>query len=241
MKGFFQNDLCLVCHEEITFQIGWVQLFSKEINMHICNTCSGKLNMISGDLCRICSRSFENGQYVFKQGDLCFDCIRWEKDNEWKGLLDQNISLFSYNDFLKNMLAVFKFRGDYMIAKAFAGFIKQKLLEMKADYLVPIPLSDERQFERGFNQSEALIIEAGFRPAGLLSRHHSEKQSKKSRTDRIHLQQVFQMASDAVHISGKEILIIDDIYTTGSTIRHAAKVLKNAGASTVLSLTLARG
>ncbi len=49
------------------------------------------------------------------------------------------------------------------------------------------------------------------------------------------------MASGAVNIAGKDILIVDDIYTTGSTIRHAAKVLKNAGASTVLSLTLARG
>ena len=241
MKGLFQNKLCIVCHEEISFQMVWVLLFSKESNTPLCDSCSGKLNMISGDLCQICGRSFENGKYRFKQGELCFDCICWEEDQEWKGILDQNFSLFSYNDFLKETIAAFKFRGDYIIAKAFAGLVKQKLQEIKADYVVPIPLSEERLFERGFNQSEALILEAGFRSTRLLTRLHTEKQSKRSRSERIHLRQVFQMAQDGEEISGKNILIMDDIYTTGSTIRHAAKVLKSAGASNVFSLTLARG
>lgn len=69
-------------------------------------------------------------------------------------------------------------------------------------------------------------------------RTHSEKQSKKSRYERIHAQQVFQVCSEEVQ--GKRILLLDDIYTTGSTLRQAAKVLKSAGAIEVKSLTLAR-
>jgi len=107
------------------------------------------------------------------------------------------------------------------------------------DYLVPIPLSPQRLYERGFNQSAALIHEAGFTVTELLHRIHSEKQSKKSRFDRIHFHQVFQPLN--LHIENKKIILIDDIYTTGSTLYHAAKVLKAGGAASVCSLTLARG
>ncbi|WP_308167083.1 phosphoribosyltransferase family protein [Bacillus sp. ISL-40] len=68
---------------------------------------------------------------------------------------------------------------------------------------------------------------------------HSEKQSKKSRSERIHLSQVFQVNPN-VDLAGKKVILIDDIYTTGSTLRHAAKLLKVAGAASIQSLTLAR-
>jgi competence protein ComFC len=245
MKKLLQAARCVVCHGEISLEIGWIQLFSKESETRLCNNCRKKLIEIEGETCRICGRSFDNGKYSFKKDDICFDCIRWEKAPEWQGLLEKNISLFSYNDFLKETLAAFKFRGDYIIVSAFSDFIKEKLKGMEGEGIlfVPIPLSEERLFERGFNQAEAIIAEAGFSPTHLLTRIHTEKQSKKTRSDRIHLSQVFRMASDmeGEAIKGKRIILIDDIYTTGSTLRHAARVLKQAGAGEVFSFTLARG
>ncbi|MFY2155821.1 ComF family protein [Cytobacillus firmus] len=125
------------------------------------------------------------------------------------------------------------------MARAFSPFIKEKLKNLNFECLVPIPLSPERLYERGFNQSAALIREAGFTPKDLLQRIHSEKQSKKSRLDRIHQNQVFEPLN--INIKNKIILLVDDIYTTGSTLYHAARVLKNGGAASVFSLTLARG
>ena len=241
MSSLFQADFCVVCHQEIAVKLSWVQLFSKESSPILCATCRNKLLEITGETCRICGRSFENGEYSYRSDDLCFDCIRWEEDPEWGGLLQQNVSLFFYNDFLKETLATFKFRGDYVIARAFADFLKIKIDRLKVNQFVPIPLSAERLYERGFNQAEALINEAGFRSAPLLARIHTEKQSKKSRSERIHLPQVFRMTEESAELVGQSILLIDDIYTTGSTLRHAAKVLKGAGATTVSSLTLARG
>ena len=144
-----------------------------------------------------------------------------------------------YNDFLKEIIARYKFRGDYILAKAFSLFIKERLKDKHFDYLVPIPLSGERLYERGFNQSAALIHEAGYTAKELLQRIHSEKQSKKSRQERIHQKQVFELLP--ADIKNKSILLIDDIYTTGSTLYHAAKVLKTGGAASIYSLTLARG
>jgi competence protein ComFC len=210
-----------------------------EKELLICHTCEGKLERIEGETCRICSRPLHLLDEKFRNGDLCHDCIRWEEDPEWKSFLEKNNSLFLYNDFLKEVIAKFKFRGDYVLAKVFVVFFKKELTKMAADLLVPIPLSEQRMYERGFNQATAILIESGFAPSEILSRIHSEKQSKKSRSERIHLSQVFKV--DPNHnLEGQRIVLIDDIYTTGSTLRHAAKLLKGAGAESVQSLTLAR-
>lgn len=235
----FPQSRCVLCHEIIQPEIGWCAIFSKAKDRYVCNKCEGRLEKIAGECCRICSRPFSQIDEQFRHGDLCNDCVRWEEDSEWKETLDQNFSLFQYNDYLKEVIARFKFRGDYITAKAFADPIKQKLSSLPHDFLVPIPLSEERLYERGFNQAEGILVEAGLIPEPLLTRIHSEKQSKKSRSERIHVPQVFQL-SDGRLPKGKAILLIDDIYTTGSTLRHAAKLLKAAGAARVQSLTIAR-
>jgi competence protein ComFC len=234
--NLFPQTRCLLCHELILPITSWSTLFSAEKERLLCSICEGRLEKISGECCRICSRPFSQLAEQFRHGDLCNDCVRWEQDPEWSGYLDKNLALFQYNDFLKETIARFKFRGDYIITKAFAEQMKQSLRQLEFDYLVPIPLSAERLYERGFNQAEALIIESGFTPTPFLTRIHSEKQSKKSRTERIHVPQVFQLSGNP---SGK-IVLVDDIYTTGSTLRHAAKLLKEAGAEQIQSLTLAR-
>ncbi|UOE57975.1 ComF family protein [Cytobacillus oceanisediminis] len=230
---------CLICHEEILSAVSWSTLWSKPKENHLCQGCADKLPLITGETCAKCSRPFNNLEPQFRKGNLCADCLRWNQDPEWSGLLEKNDSLFLYDDFLKETLARYKFRGDYIFAKAFSPFIRERLKALKFDYLVPIPLSPQRLYERGFNQSAALIHEAGFTVTELLQRIHSEKQSKKSRFDRIHLHQVFQPLN--LNIENKKIILIDDIYTTGSTLYHAAKVLKAGGAASVCSLTLARG
>lgn len=235
----FPVPRCLICHEVLSPNIGWGSLFSREKEQYLCPSCNSRFEKISGERCRICSRPFFQLEEQFRHHDLCHDCVRWEEDAEWSGFLDKNVSIFQYNDFLKEVIARFKFRGDYVLAKVFAEHVKQKLSEEDGGLLVPIPLSNERLYERGFNQAEALLMESGFEPARLLTRVHTEKQSKKSRSDRIHVSQVFQLSTD-VNLQGQTIILIDDIYTTGSTLRHAAKLLKGAGADSIRSITLAR-
>ncbi|WP_395939780.1 ComF family protein [Bacillus sp. 03113] len=218
--------------------MSWSTLFSKEKPVYLCDNCRHSFSFITGEVCQSCHRPLQQLNPAFQSEGICHDCIRWEEHPVWKGVLDQNISIFEYNDFLKEVFARYKFRGDYVLAYVFAEFIQTKL--QKYHYLVPIPLSEERLQERGFNQAEALIRAAGFKPTMLLSRLHTEKQSKKSRHERIHLSAVFSFAGEH-RLQDKDVLLIDDIYTTGSTVRHAAKVLKNAGAQHVFSLTIGRG
>ncbi|MED3561613.1 ComF family protein [Bacillus xiapuensis] len=237
--NFFQQNRCYLCHQTIPPIISWRAIFSAERDAYLCSECESKLEKIAGDTCRICCRPFYHLDEQFRHGDLCHDCLRWEEDPEWQGLLSKNTSLFLYNDFFKEVIATFKFRGDYIIAKVFAEQIKEELQNMNGDILVPIPLSGERLYERGFNQAEALLLEAGFTSTVPLTRVHSEKQSKKTRTERIHLPQVFTI-DPQINILGKNIVLLDDVNTTGSTLRHAAKLLRTSGAACIQSLTLAR-
>ncbi|CEG29070.1 ComF family protein [Bacillus sp. B-jedd] len=236
----FESQLCLLCGGEAEEEESWANLFSQAKDYVCCQVCIGRLDPLCGEVCNICGRPFTDHEQKFRVGDHCGDCHHWEQDEVWGGLISRNVSLYSYNEFLKEVIARFKYRGDYVLAKAFGDEVRAAIRKLKPDIIVPIPLSPERLYERGFNQAEALLDHAGLKGSALLSRVHGEKQSKKSRSERIHVTQVFSL-DDASGLEGKRILLFDDIYTTGSTLRHAAKLLKVAGAVEILSFTLARG
>ncbi|MCU9600039.1 ComF family protein [Pallidibacillus thermolactis] len=247
----FKNPLCLYCFQPIIPNYTWKTVFLAQLNRSICSHCEKQLIKITEPTCRICHRPKNELNQQFFKGELCLDCIRWEDAPKWKGTLTKNISIYVYNDFMAELIAKFKYRGDYALAKVFAEDIRQALQILTFDLIVPIPLSEVRLYERGFNQAEALLLEAGVTPSHILKRTHTEKQSKKNRQERIHLPQVFQIQPNSNQmetsqpttnvIKNKHILLVDDIYTTGSTLRHAAQVLKQAGAKSIQSLTLARG
>ncbi|WP_071393498.1 ComF family protein [Bacillus tuaregi] len=248
------RDYCLVCFSEIIPQMGWNDLIATVKVQTICPSCKERWEEIRGETCRICGRPLEQLESRFIVGDCCNDCVRWEEEPKWKGCLKKNHSIYHYNAFLQEVLARYKFRGDYILARLFTEQLLQKLAGQSYDLLVPIPLSPERLQERGFNQAEALLKEAGLPAAHILTRIHGEKQSKKSRSERIHAEQVFQLTEQTIPVGegseqpqliptvqGKNIILIDDVYTTGSTLRHAAKVLTVHGAASISSITIARG
>ncbi|MBT2649007.1 ComF family protein [Bacillus sp. ISL-34] len=227
---------CLVCDEGMKQALTWRSLLKQAEYRAICAGCEGKLDRITGETCTMCSRELGGGHIT---GDLCLDCSRWERNREWHGYLSKNISLFHYNDYLKDIIAKYKYRGDYALAEVFVPFLKERLKDMEFDLVTAIPLSHERLKERGFNQGQALADSLGLHTVEILTRIHTEKQSKKSRHERMSLPQVFQVMQSAL-LEHKSILILDDIYTTGTTLRHAAKALVTAGAKEVSSITLAR-
>ncbi|MET3697658.1 competence protein ComFC [Bacillus oleivorans] len=231
---------CLFCHQKRQTEASWTALVYGDHSV-LCGDCEEKLEPLSGELCATCSRPLAMLAPAYRKGHICYDCFRWEEDPEWKGVLRINESLFLYNEFLKEIISQYKFRGDYALANIFKRGINLKIKQLKPDLIVPIPLSKERLQERGFNQAEGILIEAGgLTFSSLLTRQHSEKQSKKARDERLLQENIFQWSSDQ-SITDKSVLILDDIYTTGATIRHAAKILKYYGAKEVLSLTIARG
>ncbi|GAB3802905.1 ComF family protein [Virgibacillus kimchii] len=170
---------------------------------------------------------------------VCRDCAWWQQHLK-KDVLAYNHSIYDYNGLMQEMVAKWKYRGDYQLGEAF----KQPLFDAFSRHfkkrnpvIVPIPLSKERLLERGFNQAEMLAAFLPGRTVVALERVHGEKQSKKTRNERIFADNPFTL----VKTIKKTVILVDDIYTTGTTIRHAAALLKEHGTPEVFSLTLIRG
>ncbi len=207
----------------------------------LCVSCIRQLEYIKGNVCRKCGRSFSLFPEKYRHGDICSDCVKWER----KGTsITKNRSLIIYNEFAKKLIAKYKYRGDVALIKAFEDELRHLVRkEFPNAVFVPIPLSEQRHYERGFNQAEEIARMVGKEIVTCLTRPlHEEKQSKKGRAERMQNQTVFVFDSTFTNqIQEKDVTLVDDIYTTGSTLEAAGKILLDHGARTVSSFTLARG
>lgn len=224
---------CLWCDTDIIPEISWKTIIQPPEPKKLCPSCEDQLQILQGKRCSTCSRESEE--------EMCSDCRRW-KLSRHDAPLEWNYSVFTYNDRMQEMISRWKYRGDYSLGNAFENYYRKAFSRIvsflpKDTAAVPIPLSEERIKERGFNQSGML---AGFLPletVELLVRTHSEKQSKRTRRERITAENPFRTEQTF----NKPVILADDIYTTGTTLHHAAFILKRNGCPAVYALTLIRG
>jgi ComF family protein len=134
-----------------------------------------------------------------------------------------------------------------LLGKLLAQTLTQRLGPDPADGIVPIPLHPTRMRERGFNQAivlaQALAKRLGLPiRKDLLIRHRpTEPQAGLSRAERLaNVREAFRLHPDP-WVRLKRILLVDDVYTTGATAEACARLLKQAGASTVTAAAIARG
>ena len=195
----------------------------------LCEPCEEQLNKLQGKRCSKCSRQTNEA--------ICLDCQFWAEADP----LQFNRSVYSYNPHMQEIIAQWKYRGDYILADLFKALFRRTFIEeysflMKEALLIPIPLSEERIAERGFNQAKVLADFLPFPNQDLLTRIHQEKQAKKTRFERISATNPFIMNERI----DQKVILIDDMYTTGTTLRQASVVLREQGCPEVYSFTLVR-
>lgn len=149
------------------------------------------------------------------------------------------ISPYHYNDAMKDFLHRYKFLHDVYLAHTFNQILHEHL-KNETYTIVPIPMHPDNLKIRTFAHVEELLKAANIRFEQHLTKLSKEQQALKSREERLQTPQLFD-AIDSAAIKGKSILLIDDIFTTGTTMRHAEKVLKQAGAKDVCGFTLIHG
>ncbi|MBR7552676.1 ComF family protein [Allobacillus sp. GCM10007491] len=219
---------CKICLQSIEKDTTWSTLFDFR-ERTLCLSCDEQLEKIREPTCKKCMKRTEE--------KLCSDCMFWEQ-HLGEDPLDRNISIYTYNEYMKEMMSRFKYRGDYEIVYAWKDSFQQAFHAhfSKGIHLLPIPLAESRIFDRGFNQAEALarlLDQPLF--AGMI-RTGQEKQSKRTKWERLSAKNPFEL----IETPPENVIIIDDLFTTGSTVRFAAQLLKKAGAKCVSSLTLVR-
>lgn len=160
------------------------------------------------------------------------------------GALDRSGATFLYDSLCRELVLAYKYRGLTSLAPFFARQLAP--LTPTVHRLLPVPLHPVRQRERGFNQAE-LLAEALSTLSGLpcesrllVRTRPTRPQAELDREERgRNLRGAFDLRPGA-RLKGLDLLLIDDVYTTGATARACAELLKTAGASTVSVLTAAR-
>ncbi|MCL2592507.1 MAG: ComF family protein [Defluviitaleaceae bacterium] len=181
---------------------------------------------------------------IIEHGHFCEKCEKNIKTVD----VNEPIAIFDYED-VKHIIHRFKFDRKAWVGKVLgdimAEFLKEKHGELldKADLIIPVPLHLKKLKNRGFNQSEIIALEIG-RILGLVVDKNAlirvrddlaQSLVERDKRDK-NVEGAFSVIKD---ISGKNILLVDDVYTTGSTAKSIQKELEKAGASRVNVITLA--
>lgn len=148
---------------------------------------------------------------------------------------------FYYDSAFKEWLKRYKFMGDVRLAGTFAKQLQIIQQEFSDYQICPIPLATARLKERGFNQVIEMLRVAKIPYSQLLTRSdHSLPQSQKTRQERLKTTQPFKLAVVPTIIKGKKVLLVDDVYTTGQTLFHAASCLLPHAPEKIRTFSLAR-
>ncbi len=204
----------------------------------ICPACGEKFTLVKAPVCLKCGKHIADEREEYCRG--CRLVIhRFERGR----------GLFTYQSAAASMYR-FKYAGRREYARFYADQIAERLGKTirgwRADALVPVPIHAARMRERGYNQAESLAVELG-RRTGIPVKSRLLKRVKNTLPQKLlsdrerqnNLKRAFKIRGNDVKL--KTVIIIDDIYTTGSTIDACAAVLKSAGVEKVYFITAAVG
>jgi ComF family protein len=159
---------------------------------------------------------------------------------------DRAASFGYYEGTLRKLIHLFKYNGMTPLSGRLSRYLESALpIDDRYDAIVPVPLHWQRRWRRGFNQSELLAKElSGRRGVPVLNalrrvRPTANQSGLTSAARRRNIAGAFQTKHGA-DLRGRRVLLIDDVFTTGSTASACAAALKRAGAASVSLLTLAR-
>lgn len=207
---------------------------SASFHKGLCVHCTPMVLML-GEICEKCGA--ETGIRVSE----CGECVQGMGEH-----LDQVRSLFRLTEDAKKLIHLVKFQNRFEWLSLFESGIRHFRFPFseKGFTLIPVPIHTKRFLLRGFNQSEILMdhLREGRDLSvslGLIKRRETSAQSSLKRMERqSNLKNAFVWSYPEP--APEQIVLVDDVYTTGATLRECAKVLKGAGAKKVVGWTLFR-
>jgi len=214
------------------------------------------INLIFPPKCIFCGNIVNSCSHI-EICENCFKRIPFMSENNQKsflrsyGYIDKIICVCEYSGIIKDSLIRYKFFEKSGYHRTFAKLLAEKVKKMtnyrEFDIIISVPLHNEKEKARGYNQSKLISKIIGrelclHENSGLLSRiKNTYSQSLLSKEERhFNVHGAFKINRTAEAI-GKSILLVDDIMTTGSTLEECAKVLKEAGAKNVTAAIIASG
>jgi ComF family protein len=208
----------------------------------LCHRCSRELFLSKSPMCQTCGYPFFG---MLSGPRVCPHCI------ELDPVFEQGRTLFLAKGPARSLIHELKYKSGFYVLKDV-----RKMIERSPHYqayfegavLVPVPLHPCKLRERGFNQSRVIAdsllesTEAKKLQNLLIRKIYTKTQTRLSRADRHqNVKNAFALTSDAVVIPDQTYIIVDDVFTTGSTLNACAAVLRDAGATQIKVATLGHG
>lgn len=210
---------------------------------YICDNCFATISFLSFQLCAICQKGSIDGLTHPKcTGKFRIDGII--SSIAYKGTAKKLIYQFKYKPFLSDLRGIL---GKLL----YEGLIQQesftKFIENRSVLIISVPLYKDRERKRGYNQSELLAQELSkkiglvYVPKLLIRSRKTKPQFELKKEERVkNILGAFEINPKLrTQIKDRRIIIVDDITTTGSTLKECGKILKMSGAKKVLGVTLA--
>lgn len=201
-----------------------------------CGIC-GKLN--PNFLCNKCQKQLQS-QAKFKI----------EKNLNSNYYFQEHLYIFEYQGMIRKVILNYKFNDKSYLYKTIVNFLlkNEKFFPILKSYdtIMPVPISQKRRKERGYNQSELMAKEIAkkltkeYNNQCLFKTKHIIEQSKLNKEERQrNIQGVYELYHPKM-LQGKKILLIDDIYTTGNTVKECCKMISQAKPKKIGVLTIAK-
>lgn len=223
------NSLVDILYPPVCFACGRVSRGRKE-NSYICPSCAKKLSYVNEPFCYKCGKPLSNDD-----AELCYDCSKKNRNFE------RGVSLFEYDDIMKKSIVSFKEHGK----SEYAEYYAQELFKRYEKYykrwdieaIIPVPVSKKKLIKRGYNQAELIATHLSKLlhvrvEKNIVEKIDSEQQKKLNIDEREkNSKRSFILGKNIVKLSS--VLIVDDVFTTGSTVDYISYLLKNAGCKKV--------
>ncbi|MCQ2741532.1 MAG: ComF family protein [Alphaproteobacteria bacterium] len=223
---------CLLCGSVMTEEKG------------LCDECIKKIDFINGPICYECGQPLTDSLSNGRKHLLCGSCLKPHKK-----IFKISRSACVYDEVSKKLILDFKFYDKTDLASFLAKMMYvsgKDIFSEGVDVIVPVPLHYTRLLKRKYNQSALLAKQLGKLTqtevdcATLVKRYRTKPQVECSGEERLkNVRGAFQL-KDLEKFRNKRILLIDDVLTTGSTLKECASVLKKAHPKSICSLTVAR-
>lgn len=225
--------ICKLCGSfiEAKFSIASLWQWTPFIADQLCDDCLKQFVKIGPVNCPYCGRKQDNK-------GICQDCQRWQESTT---VTLTNQACYQYNSIMKSYITQYKYQYDYELRYVFQKEFTTFLKATGPSIYISIPVKHQ---ERQFNQVTGLIElnKIKLLPALQIKNEAENKgQAKRNRYQRLTSKQPFELIMDnCTELKGKQIVLIDDIYTTGATLHHAANLLAQFKPSQIIARTLCR-
>jgi len=218
----------------------------------VCPDCLEKIQAIRGKVCSVCGDRVLSSYAIDDASGLriCPVCRRVERP------FDRAVAYGSYDGGLRELIHLLKFNGVRPAAGVLGRMLAESIAALDASFeqatvlVIPVPLFKGKRHQRGFNQAESIaraalkyLAQGGrLKPRAdilLRTRDTHSQIGLTSHQRRENMRGAFTVAR-ATEVTGREVLLVDDVYTTGTTASECARVLRRAGAAKVWVATVAR-